>query len=114
VALSRLGLRALVERRCREMGVTTPGEVRRVLDEIEAKASAERDRRQPMATREPAVEFVVLGTADAAAAIGISDRHVRRLVNDGELPGKRDGKRFRIPARIVDGRLVVDRKRCDV
>jgi excisionase family DNA binding protein len=44
----------------------------------------------------------MLTAAEAAAALGVSTRHIYRMAELGELPHRRLGKRVLIPRVVID------------
>jgi excisionase family DNA binding protein len=58
-----------------------------------------------MGDTEPAEAERLLSVAEAAALLQLSQRHVRRLIADGELPARRYGRTVRlVRSEILDVR----------
>jgi excisionase family DNA binding protein len=61
--------------------------------------------RRIMGESEPAEAERLLSVAEAAALLQLSQRHVRRLIADGELPARRYGRTVRlVRSEILDVR----------
>jgi excisionase family DNA binding protein len=55
----------------------------------------------PRTTPTPSLERLTYTVDEAAAAMGVSDRHVRRAIWTGQLRALRAGRRVLIPAQAI-------------
>lgn len=84
---------------CRRNGVSAPVEMVELLSVLQADSG---QGRPSVAFEEAVPDRVLMSYEQAAAALGVSVRTVRRMTRDGRLPVVLIGSRRLIPASAVD------------